>query len=363
MNLTEEQNYALKSVAKWFLEDFPNGKQWFYLGGYAGTGKTTIAKYIAETLNKKIVYGAFTGKAASVLRKKGCHGASTIHSMIYIPELDSNGNVINFRLNSASSVCNCDMVIIDEVSMVGETIAMDLLSFGKPVLVLGDPAQLPPVKDAAYFTKKEPDFMLKEVHRQALNNPIIELSMKIRRGENIGVGVYGGKVEVKLRRDVLDQEIIDAEQIIVGMNKTRRDINGVYRDLTGKKGAIVSGERLVCLKNNNKKKFLNGTLWNVEKVVKEYQNSRRIKIISEDGFVSGMAYVHNSSFDPFIPEDKFMWKYDPFDYGYALTAHKCQGSQFSSVLIFDESFVFREHKNKWMYTAITRAEDTATILV
>ena len=57
--------------------------------------------------------------------------------------------------------------------MVDEDLGRDLLSFGKPVLVLGDPAQLPPVKGGGFFTEAEPDVMLTEVHRQAADNPII----------------------------------------------------------------------------------------------------------------------------------------------------------------------------------------------
>ena len=57
------------------------------------------------------------------------------------------------------------------------------MSFGVPVLVLGDPAQLPPIQGGGYFTEAEPDAMLTEVHRQAFDNPIVRLSMDVRAGE------------------------------------------------------------------------------------------------------------------------------------------------------------------------------------
>ena len=53
---------------------------------------------------------------------------------------------------------------------------------------------------------------------------------------------------------------------------------------------------------------------------------------------------------------------DEFDYGYALTVHKAQGSQWDDVLLFDESYAFREHRARWLYTGLTRAAKRLTIV-
>ena len=131
--------------------------------------------------NGDVVFAAFTGKAAHVMRGKGCRDAGTIHSLIYrLRGEDEDGPT--FVLNDDSAAAKAAMIVIDECSMVDEEIGHDLLSFGMPILVLGDPAQLPPVAGGGFFTGAEPDVMLTEVHRQAADDPIIRLSMIVREG-------------------------------------------------------------------------------------------------------------------------------------------------------------------------------------
>ena len=187
MTWSPQQDAALKAVADWLRR---GETPLFRLFGYAGTGKTTLARNIAEGVDGDVAFGAYTGKAALVLRSKGCADASTIHSMIYRSrESDENGP--QFVLNRQSPASKADLIVIDECSMVDEELGRDLLSFGQPVLVLGDPAQLPPVKGGGFFTEGEPDVMLTEVHRQAKDNPIIHLSMMVREGGRLATGSYG----------------------------------------------------------------------------------------------------------------------------------------------------------------------------
>ena len=227
--------------------------------GYAGTGKTTLAKQIADDVDGEVAFGAYTGKAALVLRSKGCRGASTIHSMIYRPRADEEeGGVPTFALNRQGAAADADLIIVDECSMVDEELGRDLLSFGKPVLVLGDTAQLPPVKGGGFFNDAEPDIMLTEVHRQAADNPIIRLSMQVREGGRLSVGRYGESRVVR-RSDIGAAAVMQADQVLVGINKTRRAYNGRMRELLGHGGAEPGvGERLVCLRNDKKKGLLNG---------------------------------------------------------------------------------------------------------
>src|SRR5437764_7327166 len=187
MAWSPQQEHALGAVAHWVRQGSP---QVFCLFGYAGTGKTTLAKQVAEDVEGEVAFGAFTGKAASVLRAKGCPEASTIHSMIYRTRESDEGGPL-FALNRSGPAAKADLIIIDECSMVDEELGRDLLSFGKPVLVLGDPAQLPPVKGGGFFTEARPDIMLTQVHRQAADDPIIRMSMIVRDGGRVTRGTYG----------------------------------------------------------------------------------------------------------------------------------------------------------------------------
>src|SRR5690606_29513970 len=138
---------------------------------------------------------------ALVLRKKGCPDASTIHSAIYKPIEDAETGYTEFVLNKDSAVSTASLVVVDEVSMVGEDIGRDLLSYGTKVLVLGDPFQLPPISGEGFFTGLAPDIMLTEIHRQAEDNPIIRMSMDIREGRGLAPGRYGDS-QVLRRGDV-----------------------------------------------------------------------------------------------------------------------------------------------------------------
>src|SRR3954452_1976144 len=235
MEWSPQQEEALRRVAAWLKAGTP---QLFRLLGYAGTGKTTLARHVAEAVEGEVAFGAFTGKAASVLRQKGCHDASTIHSMIYRTRESDEGGPL-FALNRSGPAAKADLIIIDECSMVDAELGRDLLSFGVPVLVLGDPAQLPPIQGGGFFTEVEPDVMLTEVHRQAQDNPIVRLSMDIRAGEYLEPGRYG-ESEVVRKNDLEPQRVLEADQVLVGRNNTRRSYNARLRERRGFYGAMPS---------------------------------------------------------------------------------------------------------------------------
>src|SRR5215813_11955307 len=220
-----EQDAALAAVADW-LKAKPGQGQTpliFRLFGYAGTGKTTLAKHIAEGVDGKVLFAAFTGKAAQVMRNKGCQGASTIHSLIY-KTLESGVEQPSFELWDEAPASKARLIVIDECSMVDAELGRDLKSFAVPLLVLGDPAQLPPIQGGGYFTDAAPDAMLTEVHRQARDNPIVRLSMDIREGRRLAPGTYG-ETQVVPRSALDPKRVIDADQVLVGRNATRRAYN------------------------------------------------------------------------------------------------------------------------------------------
>jgi exodeoxyribonuclease-5 len=366
MQWSPQQDEALKAVSAWLKDK--NGPQVFRLFGWAGTGKSTLARHLAQGV-KTVRYAAFTGKAAMVMRRYGAKGASTIHSLIYAVVSDKEEEP-RFILDPESEAADADLIVIDEVSMVDEPLGRDLLSFGTKVLVLGDPFQLPPVQGAGFFTADEPDYMLTEIHRQAADNPIIRMSMAIREGGRLDPGTYGDSLVIA--RNAVDREaVLNADQVLCGRNKTRVAYNDRLRALKLlPEHEPVPGDRLVCLRNNPVKKLLNGQIW-IAAEVKKRSNDRFSMTLDPDepaGSVKGSqakVLTHAKFFSG--EEDALSWperrQFDEFTFGYCLTVHKAQGSQWDNVYLFDESYVFREDRARWLYTAVTRASEKITVVV
>ncbi|MCM2292783.1 ATP-dependent RecD-like DNA helicase [Allorhizobium sp. BGMRC 0089] len=375
MQFAPQQDEALKAVSRWLKE----GKTpVFRLFGYAGTGKTTLARYFAEHVDGDVLFAAFTGKAAQVLRSRGASNAKTIHSLIYRPrgeeqvEDEETGKTLMspmFSINRQSPVAKAALIVIDECSMVDEQLGRDLLSFGTPILVLGDPGQLPPVSGGGFFTEQEPDYLLTEIHRQARDNPIIQLAMQIREGREIMQGDYGETAKVISRQQVTQDLVLEADQVLVGTNKTRRRYNQRLRELKGFTADYPqSGDKLVCLRNDQVKGLLNGSLWKVMTASRETVKPGINLLIKpeDDDMDRGAAKIKllKAAFEEI--EGEIPWstrkRYDEFDYGYALTVHKAQGSQWDNVVLFDESWAFRDTRERWLYTAVTRAAERLTVV-
>lgn len=363
MSWSPQQDAALKAVAEWLRQ---GDRQVFRLFGYAGTGKTTLARHLAEGVDGDVAFGAYTGKAALMLRNKGCIHASTIHSMIYRSREGEEGGP-QFVINRQSPAAKAELIIIDECSMVDEELGRDLLSFGQPVLVLGDPAQLPPVKGGGFFTQSEPDIMLSEVHRQAHDNPIIAMSMEVREGRSLAPGAYGESRVIR-RREIDTPLVMKADQVLVGLNKTRRLYNARLRELNGYRDPMpAAGEKLVCLRNNKTKGLLNGGTWSIQALRGWRNDFLRMDLCQDDEGLqkSTEVSIHKAFFEGGEEELPFIVRResDEFTYGYALTVHKAQGSQWDDVVLFDEAYAFREHQARWLYTGLTRAADRVTVVV
>lgn len=366
MEHSPQQLEALDKVEAWYGDPF---SQVFRLFGYAGTGKTTLAKSFAERdKDRQVVFAAFTGKAAHVLRTKGC-SASTIHSLTYRLVSEKNKKPV-FELDDKSILKSTDLLVLDEVSMVNEEIGQDLLSFGCKVLVLGDPAQLPPVSGTGFFTEAPPDFLLTEVHRQAADSPIIKLATSIRNGMAPMPGNYGDStVQFGMTKDL----VMNADQLLVGKNATRKLSNSRARQIKGFLDPLpMVGDKLVCLRNSRQEGLMNGTTWKVTAVDTEwigdpdqfFEPAFRCDIKSDDMDVELFGVqMHKEhflgTFNEVRPSD--IRRANEFDFGYALTCHKAQGSQWDHVVIADESGVFRENKWRWLYTAVTRAAKRVNI--
>lgn len=398
MNWTNQQEAALRAVRRWLKK---GDKPYFQLAGYAGTGKTTLAKEAAQMVDGDVYFAAYTGKAAHVLKQHGVPNAETIHKLIYNPsskskerlrkltgaleaaktadpvdakrvaalersvrEEEENLHRPLFNLNLDSPLRSAALVVVDECSMIDAQMGEDLLSFGCPVLALGDPAQLPPIRGKGFFSG-EPDVVLTEIHRQARDNPIIELATTVRNGGRLKIGQYGSS-NVLRRGDVTADKVgewaLRADQLLVGRNKTRKSSNDRVRQLlgVGTNPFPSAGERLVCLRNNHELGLLNGAQYTAREAAQEH----------DDGFLTLSVENGDGALEPVIAHREYFQGGQPdywtirdaecFDYGYALTVHKAQGSQWDDVLLFDEWH--GNNRQQWLYTALTRAAERVTVI-
>lgn len=359
----EEEQVCIKVAA---------GDELYLTDDFIVTHNTTIATHVAQHEKGEVRFAAFTGKASRVMRQKGCAGARTIHSTIYHTEVDPTTGVVTSTLDPLA-LDGVSLVVVDEVSMVNEELGKDLLSFGVPVLVLGDPAQLPPVSGSGYFTSRDPDYMLTEVHRQAAESPILRLATDIREGRSYRpIDVPGLMI---CRRENLDQHhVTDADIVIVGRNDTRQKYNARLRQLKGFTDPNpMVGENLICLRNDSQKGIANGEIFTVKakkrsKKVREHTVLQFTVADPDDQARPEVdVAVRPEFFRPDNSAESLPWKEltgtQRFTFGLAITAHKAQGSQWPNVCVFDESSAFREDRRRWLYTAVTRAADNLTMVI
>lgn len=409
LQFSPKQAKALDAIARWLRD--PNGKQTFYLAGVAGSGKSTLVEHIVKDLTGRIVYMAPTGKAALVMRRKNCPDAKTVHQVIYKPAGDPPSKAQieklreeikrlyaakeagatatadklveqlkrfeearkhkgpRFNLNIDSELRYSKLGVVDEASMISKPMGFDLESFGTKLLVIGDPAQLPPVYGAGYFTSREPDAFLDEIHRQALDSPILRLADLARHGKSLPVGQIGPGVDVRKYGDPsLEARAMAAEIILVGRNRTRHACNTKIRRLLGRgdEPAPVKDDRVICLRNNHERGLLNGSTWVVESCYPDLESMTaniEVRSTEDKDHVGCSTWLH-----PFMAREEELddlnsRDHESFAYSYAITTHKSQGSAWNDVLVFDESEQFGSDRHRHIYTSITRAIKSLTVVV
>jgi len=281
-----------------------------------------------------------------------------------------------FLLNEQSMLRDADLLVLDEVSMVGEELAHDLLAFGKPILVLGDPGQLPPIKGQGFFTEATPDVMLTEVHRQARDSAILQLATLAREGRPIPPGAYDPHVWKMSRHEVGPEQMLRGGQVICGTNATRRFLNTAMKQAAGFVEDLPTGagEKIICLKNRHDLGLINGmfmTLTDVRQDARDdfafsamIETEDGVRIAGRQNFWRG-EYADHVAFDPERGRREWHVRRGLIEssWGYAITCHKAQGSQWENVVIFDDGFGrTAADRNRWLYTAITRAERGLVIL-
>jgi exodeoxyribonuclease-5 len=384
--LSAGQKTVLNEIVEWYKKDREHTNSYITVGGYAGTGKTTLIAVLRKRLakNKKLKVGfvSYTGKAARVLRNKLKEGkvllpkdtVGTIHSLIYSPVVNEKEEIIGWKQKEK---IDRDLIIIDEASMVDEIIWRHLLSYQVPIVVVGDHGQLPPISGSFHLIA-EPELELKEIHRQAQGNPIISLSILARTKGHIPSGTYGAYVQKFIKQDPEAQEMVSEllanyssdTLVLCGYNKTRKRLNLHIRNTLGFSSPLPQvGDRVICLRNNHEKQIFNGMTGIILSIKDETATwyMAEIQMDGEDvlykGLISKDQFMSDSALN-FTNKRSAIMAGDLFDFGYALTVHKAQGSQAKRVILFEERFAKMDDNQwrRWLYTAVTRAEEELYII-
>ena len=392
MELTPKQENAIKLAKEW---DKSNNEKPFVIMGIAGSGKSTLVQFIIEALNileEKVAFVTFTGKAASVLTRKKCN-ACTIHKFFYDIVEDSKTKKISFKKKEKISD-SVELIVIDEFYMVTEEMMNDILSFNKKVIALGDNFQLPPVMSKPNKLDKNPDVYLDEPLRQSLDNPIIYLANRAKNHQRIDFGSYGDNVIV-VPNNQLNDEYFLMDQIIVGKNKTAQKFNNFYRKkfFNTTQPLPVKNEKLICLRNNWNLfttennvgvNLVNGITGYIDEDMNEmscydHLSATRInfrpEFFDESKFKSVLTdtlmFKERLCTDKDLDNEKYAdimkkrWAYNKFEingfvnifnFGYAISCYKSQGSEFNSVFFVQETL---SKSSYWshLYTGITRASE------
>ena len=379
---------------------YRDGEKTTIISGYAGTGKSTLVKFIIAALkddgvdpDKDVVYTSFTGKATQVLQKKGNKNVSTLHKLLYEYFPRSDGTFYRRPV----AVVPYKIVIVDECSMVPKELLIQLSKYNVHIICLGDPGQLPPInKDEDNHLLDFPHVFLDEIMRQEEQSEIIKLTMDVRAGKPLNHFV-GKEVQILDKEELTTGMLMWADQIICSTNATRIALNKQMRNLLGRGDNPEDGDKVICLRNywdilsEDKSPLVNGTIGYLEN---SFNNFLKIPLYITNGRLSQIPTVIANfnaddgvtKFNSLTMDKKMILEGEPtltfkenykmtknvkymksiplsFTYGYAITCHKAQGSEWDNVLVIEEGFPFdKEEHIRWLYTAATRAAKKLVII-
>lgn len=391
MILTNKQELGLKIC----IERFNNKEPYTCIAGYAGTGKSTLVKFIIAALNldpAEVAYVAFTGKAANVLAQKGCPNATTAHKLLYHSKLLANGKYMH-QAKPRLDV-RYKLIVVDEISMLPKQMWELLLTHRIPIICCGDPAQLPPIDpNTDNHILDKPHIFLDEIMRQAAESEIIRLSMFIREGNNLAdFKCENQQVQIFQKKDVVTGMYEWADQMLCATNKTRNEVNAAVRSIRGYGPTPQPNDKIISLSNQWEfgstlgTPLTNGSIGTIDsmrldfKYLPRYIGTEPIEImytgmITEDAeYFEEIPIDYNflkTGQDTLTSKQKYQMKKNmrcpdpPFDfaYGYCITVHKAQGSEWNKILVFEENFPFsKEEHKRWLYTAITRASEKIVVV-
>lgn len=392
MILTKKQEEGLKTA----VARHRAGEKYTVIAGYAGTGKSTLVRYIINALDieeSRVCYCAFTGKAAEVLKKKGNKNVATLHRLLYEHIPRPAGGF--FR--KPKPLIDYDVVVVDEVSMAPKSLMELLFKHKVYVICLGDPFQLPPIdKDEDNHLLDNPHIFLDEIMRQEEDSEIIQLTMKIRNQESIDY-FNGNEVKIIPYSDLNTGVLQWGDQVLTATNAKRRAINNQMRALQGRTGEPVDGDKIICLRNYwddsslNGDALINGTIGILQNSFRTWREIPRFvqsDIRKFDVLVGDLVVPETNDVYQMTEMDRQMiitgekccdWRLSyklgklrskygeivpkEFTYAYAITTHKSQGSEWDKVVVLEEKFPFDKNEHaRWLYTACTRASEKLVLV-
>jgi exodeoxyribonuclease-5 len=373
ITLTRKQEEGLKLA----VDRYKHKEPYTCIAGYAGSGKSTLVNFIIKALNipeDQIAYVAYTGKASLVLQQKGCPGATTAHRLLYHTKELPNGTFVHTPRKHPEKPFK--LIVVDEISMLEKQQWEILMKWKIPVICLGDPFQLPPIAEDNGVLQ-HPHIFLDEIMRQAQDSEIIRLSMDVREGKYLNY-FKGKDVRIVPKDNIADKLLVTADMVLCGKNATRFSLNNrIRRAHWGDKyvDEPMNGDKCICLKNQwAVGDLVNGSIGTISNIRKEDTFYLKPKMLANfdtdynDWFVDlSMDYKLFVDGKPTVNQDN--WKMYPkeirpmeFDYAYAVTVHKAQGSEYKKVVLFNEYLGRdKEQWQRWLYTGITRSSEKLVI--
>ena len=321
---------------------------------------------------------------------------TTIHRLLYVPVVDPKTEELRGFKRRSTLDRKYALIVVDEASMIGDDLLKDLASFGVPVLAVGDHGQLPPVM-ATGNLMKEPALRLEKIHRQAEGSPIIALAHHIRAEGRLDDfplfksqwrrgNAEPNEVQICSRanfQNELSQKALAIREkplatgILCYANRTRIRLNAAARCGLGYSGPPRAGEPTVCLRN--KPPVYNGMRGiftkDAEPMPESWYLSAEIEFpderVSKAPYnLCGPQFNREKTFGSVeelqargIPIHSMGAAGDFYDFGYAMTVHKSQGSQFDRAFVYldRQEKPWEEEYRRWMYTAVTRAAERLTV--
>lgn len=394
--LSSEQRAVFDRVTAWYEDS--GARDVLTLGGYSGTGKSTIVATLAgKYRNERMAFCAYTGKATSVLRKKffeanvrsSTHEVNTLHGLMYFPLVEEKTGIV--RGWKKRDGLNYSLIVVDEASMLDKQLFDDLVSYDLPVLAVGDHGQLGPIS-GNFNLMQDPALRLETIHRQAQDSPILSLSAFVRRtgqvprddGDSLEVQVLG----LDQKEDVVQKLFshprmrLDDTCVLAYTNAERVELNDrARRALWGKDytSELKVGDQVICLKN------VEGTIFNgMRGIIQELEPRFETvfhyygKVLFEDDAISVEGPICKPQFGRETTIRDFVeygsitgrsvrsWQAIGLllDFGYCLTIHKAQGSSFEHVVVVNDPHVYMDYdtKKRALYTAVTRCSKYLVVL-
>jgi len=349
--LTAEQRGVSEAISKAIATGSPRV---FVLQGLAGTGKTTIAAGIAQR-HKSAFLCAPTGRAAFNLALKTGLRATTIHKAIYrlvdAGKDDRGRERLLFERKLFDQELAGSVMLLDEASMVDTKMAEDILRAGFQVIAFGDPGQLPPVSGEQYF--RSANATLHTIHRQALESPIIRQAHEVRAGRPYNADGPAFRVSTEVEED----DLLGADALLCWRNQTRHWLNTISRKLRGfTSPEPQAGEPILCFRNAARFRVFNGAIYTLLRPFREQDSTIVLDVDGKE------TEIPDIEFEGTTPKGRHKYPTSLFGFGYALTVHKAQGSEFDSVVLIDEIPARNQDRTCWLYTGITRAAERILVV-